>query len=122
MARTTKILIVDDDELLCESLVEQFSLYGEFAASAVHTAAQGLAAAKAEMIDLVILDVNLPDVDGRDALKVMRRHGYRGPVIILTGESSDADTILGLDAGANDYVAKPFKFASRPYPRSAAAA
>jgi DNA-binding response OmpR family regulator len=59
----------------------------------------------------VILDVNLPDMDGREACKVMRRMGFKGPVIMLTAQGSDADTILGLDAGANDYVAKPFKFA-----------
>jgi len=55
--------------------------------------------------------VNMPDLDGREACKIMRKNGYRGPVIMLTAETSDADTILGLDAGANDYVTKPFKFA-----------
>jgi DNA-binding response OmpR family regulator len=106
----TRILIVDDDELLCDSLVEQFSISGEFAARAVKTAAAGIAALKADLFDLVILDVGLPDMDGREACKAMRRNGYAGPVIMLTGQSSDSDTILGLESGANDYVAKPFKF------------
>ena len=66
---------------------------------------------KSELVDLVILDVNMPDLDGREACKIMRKNGYRGPVIMLTAETSDSDTILGLDAGANDYVTKPFKFA-----------
>jgi DNA-binding response OmpR family regulator len=105
-----KILIVDDDELLCESIIEQFSLHGDFDASAVNTAREGLAALKSELFDLVILDVGLPDMDGRDACKAMRRNGYAGPVIMLTGQSSESDTILGLESGANDYVAKPFRF------------
>jgi DNA-binding response OmpR family regulator len=67
--------------------------------------------AGSELIDLVILDVSLPDMDGREACKAMRNGGYKGPVIMLTGQTTDADAILGLDAGANDYVAKPFKFA-----------
>jgi len=60
--------------------------------------------------DLVLLDVNLPDMDGREACKIMRRNGYKGPVIMLTAQVSESDTILGLDAGANDYVTKPFRF------------
>ena len=62
------------------------------------------------MHDLVILDVGLPDMDGREVCRLMRRSGVKCPVVMLTGQDSDADTILGLDAGANDYVTKPFKF------------
>ena len=61
--------------------------------------------------DLVILDVGLPDMDGRETCKVLRKLGFKAPIILLTGNDSDADMILGLDAGANDYVTKPFKFA-----------
>jgi DNA-binding response OmpR family regulator len=110
MSLPRKILIVDDDELLCESIVEQFALFGDFDASAVNTAREGLAALKGELFDLVILDVGLPDMDGRDGCMAMRHNGYAGPVIMLTGQCSDADTILGLESGANDYVAKPFAF------------
>jgi DNA-binding response OmpR family regulator len=106
-----KLLIVDDDEMLCDSLLEQFSLHGDLDALAAHTAAEGVKIASSELIDLVILDVNLPDMDGREACKAMRRSGYKGPVIMLTAQDTDADAILGLDAGANDYVPKPFKFA-----------
>jgi DNA-binding response OmpR family regulator len=67
-------------------------------------------AVKADHVDIVILDVNLPDMDGREACKLMRRNGYKGPIIMLTGQSSDSDTILGLDSGANDYITKPFRF------------
>jgi DNA-binding response OmpR family regulator len=108
---TRTILIVDDDELLSDSLVEQFSLHDEYGAIAAATATDGIEALKNTLVALVILDVNLPDMDGREACKVMRRNGYAGPVIMLTGQSSEADTILGLESGANDYVAKPFTFA-----------
>ena len=111
MSTTKKIIIVDDDDLLRDTLKEQFSLHDEFAVSEAATATAGIKAVKADHADLVILDVNLPDMDGREACKVMRRGGYKGPVIMLTAQSSEADTILGLDSGANDYVTKPFRFA-----------
>ena len=111
MSSAKKILIVDDDDALREALKDQFSLHEEFSVSDAATATAGVKALKAEPADLVLLDVNLPDMDGREACKLMRRNGYKGPVVMLTGEGSDADTILGLDSGANDYVAKPFRFA-----------
>lgn len=106
-----KLLIVDDDEGLRETLKDQFSLHDEFSVEDAATATAGIKALKAEHADLVILDVNLPDMDGREACKLMRKNGYKGPIVMLTAEGSDADTILGLDAGANDYVLKPFRFA-----------
>ena len=63
------------------------------------------------MIDLLIMDVGLPDMDGREAVKLLRKGGYKAPIIMLTGQDTDSDTILGLEAGANDYVTKPFRFA-----------
>jgi DNA-binding response OmpR family regulator len=60
-------------------------------------------------VDLVLLDVGLPDLDGREACKLLRRGGFKGPIVMLTGQVSDSDTILGLESGANDYVTKPFK-------------
>ena len=111
MSGTKKIIIVDDDDMLRETLTEQFSLHDEFTVSEAATAAAGIKAIKAHSADLVILDVNLPDMDGREACKIVRRNGYKGPVILLTAQASEADTILGLDAGANDYVTKPFRFA-----------
>lgn len=111
MNTTKKIIIVDDDDLLRETLKEQFSLHDEFEVSEAATATAGVKAIKAENADLVILDVNLPDMDGREACKIIRRNGYKGPVILLTAQTSEADTILGLDSGANDYVTKPFRFA-----------
>ena len=66
--------------------------------------------AKAGLYDLVILDVGLPDTDGRELCRRMRKQGVKCPILMLTGHDTDADTILGLESGANDYVTKPFKF------------
>lgn len=110
MSTTKKILIIDDDDMLRGTLKEQFSLHDEFTVADAATATAGIKAAKTDHADLVILDVNLPDMDGREACKIMRRNGYKGPIIMLTGQGSESDTILGLDSGANDYVTKPFRF------------
>jgi DNA-binding response OmpR family regulator len=110
MTTTKKILIVDDDDMLRDSLKEQFALHDEFTVVDAANATAGIKAAKADHADLVLLDVNLPDMDGREACKIMRRNGYKGPILMLTGQSSDSDTILGLDSGANDYITKPFRF------------
>ena len=110
MSNTKKIIIIDDDDMLRETLKEQFSLHDEFVVTDVANATAGVKAVKADHADLVLLDVNLPDMDGREACKIIRRNGYKGPVIMLTGQASDSDTILGLDSGANDYVTKPFRF------------
>jgi DNA-binding response OmpR family regulator len=105
-----KILIIDDDETLRDSLIEQFALHEEFIPRSAPTATDGIKQAKADHVDLVILDVGLPDMDGREACKVMRKNGVKSPVIMLTAQDSDSDTILGLESGANDYVTKPFRF------------
>jgi len=106
-----KILIVDDDDDLRDALVEQFSLYEEFESDMAKCAAEGIQKARADHIDLLLMDVGLPDMDGREAVKLLRKGGFKAPIIMLTGHDTDSDTILGLEAGANDYVAKPFKFA-----------
>ena len=106
-----KILVVDDDDMLRESLVEQLALYEEFDTASEATAAMGVQRARAEPIDLVIMDVGLPDMDGREAVKLLRKGGFKAPVIMLTAQDSESDTILGLEAGANDYVTKTFRFA-----------
>ena len=111
MANARKILIVDDDSDLRDTLVEQLSLHEEFEASAVDTGAKGAVAAKANSPDLVLMDVGLPDTDGREVVRSLRKGGFKAPIIMLTGHDTDSDTILGLESGANDYVAKPFRFA-----------
>ncbi|HEY5288595.1 MAG TPA: response regulator transcription factor [Caulobacteraceae bacterium] len=110
MARRKTILIVDDDSELREALSEQLELHQEFAPTTAATAAAGIDAAKAGRPDLILLDVDLPDMNGREAMRLMRAAGVNAPVIMLTAATGEADTILGLDSGAGDYVTKPFKF------------
>ncbi|MGF1627743.1 MAG: response regulator transcription factor [Alphaproteobacteria bacterium] len=104
-----RILIVDDDEALRASLTDQLKLHEEFQIVEAGTGQEALAILKHDYFELVLLDVGLPDMDGRDVCRLMRRNGVKAPVIMLTGANSDSDTILGLDAGANDYVIKPFR-------------
>ena len=111
MSTARKIIIVDDDDDLREPLREQLALHDEFDVTTADNAALALDQTKTDRFDLMILDVGLPDMDGREACKVLRKNGFKAPIIMLTGNDSDADMILGLDAGANDYVTKPFKFA-----------
>lgn len=111
MTTARKILVVDDDDDLRDSLTDQLALHEEFETSSASSAAEGLAAAKAGHLDVVLLDVGLPDMDGREACKILRKNGFKGPIIMLTAHDSEADMILGLESGANDYITKPFKFA-----------
>lgn len=104
------ILIIDDDDDLRETLSEQFALHEEFRVRDAATAGGGMQVAQDERIDVILLDVDLPDMDGREACRVMRKNGITAPICMLTGQNTDADQILGLDSGANDYVTKPFKF------------
>lgn len=105
------ILLVDDDDDLRSTLVEQLALYEEFTVLNEASAGKGIVAARGGIIDLLVMDVGLPDMDGREAVKMLRKGGFRAPIIMLTGHDTDSDTILGLEAGANDYVTKPFRFA-----------
>lgn len=111
MAQRRTILIIDDDEELRGALAEQVELEADLRAEQAPTAGRGIEAAKALNPDLILLDVDLPDMDGRDACRRMRDEGVRAPVIMLTAAAQDVDAIRGLDSGANDYVTKPFRFA-----------
>jgi len=110
MSNTRKVLIVDDDSELRDALAEQLSLHEEFEPVAVENGSGAIQAAKVGQIDLVIMDVGLPDIDGHDAVRILRKNGFKAPIIMLTGHDTDSDTILGLESGANDYVTKPFRF------------
>ncbi|MSU92343.1 response regulator [Rhodobacteraceae bacterium 2CG4] len=110
MANVKRILLVDDDEDLREALADQLVLTEDFDVFEAADGAGGLEKSKEGLYDLVILDVGLPDMDGRELCRLLRKQGMKCPILMLTGHNTDADTILGLDAGANDYVAKPFKF------------
>ena len=110
MSVAKKILLVDDDSDLREALAEQLVMIDDFDVYEAETGNDGLERSRTEMHDLIILDVGLPDLDGREVCRMMRRNGIKCPILMLTGNDTDADQILGLDAGANDYVTKPFKF------------
>lgn len=105
------LLIIDDDDDLREALAEQLALHEEFKTVQAATATEGVRLGREIRADLILLDVDLPDMDGREACRLLRKDGVSTPVIMLTAQSSDSDTVLGLDAGANDYVTKPFRFA-----------
>ena len=111
MPNRQRILIVDDDTEMRDALTEQLSLHEEFEALAVENGSKGVQAAKAGQFDLVIMDVGLPDIDGREAIRILRKNGFKAPIIMLTGHDTDSDIILGLELGANDYITKPFRFA-----------
>ena len=111
MAGPRPLLIVDDDVALRATLAEQLSLDGEFAPAEAATAeeAERLLTAAANRYDAVLLDIGLPDGDGRELCTRLRRQGLKIPIIMLTGADAEQDVVRGLDAGANDYIAKPFR-------------
>jgi DNA-binding response OmpR family regulator len=110
MGQLKKILLVDDDDDLREALGEQLLLTEDFDVFEADDGASAMVKAKESLYDLMILDVGLPDTDGRELCRLMRKQGVKCPIVILTAQDSDSDTIYGLDAGANDYISKPFKF------------
>ncbi len=110
MDQNYSLLLVDDDNELRETLAEQLSFHEEFKIAQAANGMDGLKTVKDSKFDLVLLDVGLPDLDGREVCRMMRKANINIPIIMLTVNDSDSDTILGLDAGANDYVTKPFKF------------
>jgi DNA-binding response OmpR family regulator len=110
MAQRKTLLIVDDDADLRGAVAEQLETEG-FATLEASTAGDGVTAALERKPDLILLDVDLPDMDGREACRQMRRNGVAAPIIMLTAAAADDDTVQGLEAGANDYVTKPYKFA-----------
>ena len=108
MATARRILIVDDDTELREALVEQLSLHEEFEATSVDTGTKGVQTAKGGQIDLVIMDVGLPDIDGREAVRILRKNGFKAPIIMLTGHDTDSDIGVKPQALAlDDHVEKP---------------
>jgi DNA-binding response OmpR family regulator len=110
MAQSKTILVIDDDDDLRSALAEQIALEDEFRVVEAATGLSGVEASKTSAPDLILLDVDLPDINGREACRRMRAEGIKTPIIMLTAATGDAETIEGLEAGADDYVAKPFRF------------
>ncbi len=113
MASERPILIVDDDQALRATLVEQLAVDGEFTAveAACIAEAAVLLGSPDARFDAILLDIGLPDGDGRDYCLRLRDQGHRMPIIMLTGSNAETDVVRGLESGANDYVAKPFRLA-----------
>lgn len=110
MAGERTVLIIDDDTDLREALAEQFTLEDGFAVITAANAMDGMERVRRDSPDLVIFDVGLPDMDGRDACAVLREEGESVPIILLTAQSGDEDHIKGLQSGASDFLAKPIAF------------
>ena len=109
MTRACKILTVDDDAELRHSLAEQLALHTEFVIAEAETANAALECVRHRSFDAILLDLDLPDMDGRELCRLIRRSKFSAPILMITAASSEADTILGLDSGASDYVTKPFR-------------
>jgi DNA-binding response OmpR family regulator len=102
-----KILIIEDDPAVVEGLKE--SLKNEhFDVISSVSGEKGYQLAKTENVDLIILDLILPDIDGTDICRRLRNDNIYTPVVMLTGRKEDIDKIIGLEIGADDYVTKPF--------------
>jgi DNA-binding response OmpR family regulator len=110
MPQAKTILIIDDDDDLRELLREQLELQSEFIAFGAATGQEGIALALEKRPDLILLDLDLPDINGREVCRRLRDNGVATPVIMLTAADGEAETIQGLDSGASDYVTKPFRF------------
>jgi two-component system alkaline phosphatase synthesis response regulator PhoP len=101
------ILIVDDEEHLADALAHNLQFEG-FATTTAYDGEEGLRLARTIQFDLVILDIMMPKLDGIEVCKRLRATGSTVPILFLTAKSADADRLLGLKVGADDYVAKPF--------------
>lgn len=109
LAGAKRVLLVDDDTMLSATLAEQFTQEGVEAVTAA-SCAEARRVAEEIQFDFYIFDVGLPDGDGRDLCKYMRDKGVANPIFLLTASDTEADEIAGLEAGADDYVTKPFRF------------
>jgi DNA-binding response OmpR family regulator len=105
----SRILIVEDEERISSFLEKGLRANG-FATDVAFDGRQALQLARPGGFDLLILDLGLPDMDGFEVLRQLRETGARLPVVILTAHDDVRDTVAGLEGGADDYIAKPFRF------------
>ncbi|WP_332065183.1 response regulator transcription factor [Bartonella sp. CB189] len=106
------LLIVEQNNDLLPIFIEQLQIHKEFKIFQAQTAESGIAIAQKENIDLAILDTELPDIDGYEAVKKLRTQGFRAPIIMITKDDTNCDTNLNIETGVNDYVKKPFRFST----------
>src|SRR6195952_2186754 len=102
-----RLLVVDDDRALREVLRRTLTLAG-YEVRLTESGAGALSEVSSAVPDAVVLDVGLPDIDGLEVCRLLRREGNRVPVLMLTARDAVSDRIDGLDAGADDYLVKPF--------------
>lgn len=102
-----RILIVEDEQHLAEALT-QILKKNHYSVDAVHDGRTGLDYAQSGIYDLLLLDIMMPEMDGISILKTLRQQGVATPVILLTAKGEITDKVIGLDYGADDYIAKPF--------------
>jgi DNA-binding response OmpR family regulator len=111
MPSPKRVLLVDDDHMLRSSLAEQLAAEAAYTVVEAGTCEEGRARAQEGLYEFMILDIGLPDGDGRRLCRELRELGVSCPIVLLTAADTDADMIDGLESGANDYVTKPFRFA-----------
>ena len=104
---SSTVLVADDDRAIRESLATALELAGYEVTTCVD-GVQALAATRARSFDVVILDVMMPGVDGLGVCSVLRAEGNRVPILMVTARTETPDRVAGLDAGADDYVLKPY--------------
>ncbi len=105
-----RVLLVEDESDIVSPLVQTLGREG-YVVDQASTGRDAIAAASRATYDIVILDLGLPDIDGLEVCRRLRAAGYKGAVLILSARSQEIDRVVGLDAGADDYLAKPFGLA-----------
>ncbi|WP_019221018.1 response regulator transcription factor [Bartonella senegalensis] len=105
------LLIAENDDDLRPILIEQLQIHKEFKVFQAKTAETGITIAQKENVDLAIFGTEFPDFEGHKAVKKLRIKGFRAPIIMITNDDTNCDTLLDPETGANDYVTKPFRFA-----------
>ncbi|HWY15502.1 MAG TPA: response regulator transcription factor [Rhizomicrobium sp.] len=111
MPSVKRVLLVDDDAMLRSSLAEQLEQDDGFSPVEAGSCAEARQLAHEGLYEFMILDVGLPDGDGRALCRQFRSEGITCPIILLTAKDSDSDIVEGLKSGANDHISKPFRFA-----------
>jgi len=109
MKHRTKVLIIDANKAQREATAFELRLH-DYEVVETETGEKGVEAAVDLRPGLVLLDVDLPDMDGRSACRIMRKRGVTSPILIVTERATDPDIIMGLESGANDYIARPIRF------------
>lgn len=102
-----KVLLIEDDQQLCKMIRDRL-VHELYVVEVVHTGSEGLDRLLTCHYDVIILDWDLPEIDGLALLKRFRENGGKTPVLMLTGKGQESDKVAGLDCGADDYLTKPF--------------